>query len=440
MKPFRIASLVGLLVTAVPAWAEIAIQEVTSPGGITAWLVEDHEIPFTALEIRFQGGTSLDLPGSRGAVNLMAATLEEGAGELDAQGFARARDDLAAKFRFSAGQDTVTVSASMLTENRDQAVELLRQALIAPRFDQDAIDRVRGQVLSGLAADAKDPQALAGDRFNAIAFGTHPYGSEGDGTPESVAALTREDILEAHRNTMARDRLFVSAVGDITPAELGTLLDRLLGDLPEIGLQRPARAEWLAPGGVEVVEFPTPQSVIVFGHEGIRRDDPDFFAAYILNEILGGGRFTARLMTEIRDKRGLTYGVGTYLAPMDHGEMIVGQMATANATVGQSIDLIRAEWQKMVEAGVTEEELAATKTYLTGSYPLRFDGNGNIADILVGMQIEGLPIDYAATRNAQIEAVTLEDVKRVAARLLKPEALQFVVVGQPEGLAAANGG
>lgn len=429
---------VVFLALALPARAEIAIQNVTSPGGITAWLVEEHGIPFTALEIRFQGGTSLDLPGLRGEVNLMAALLEEGTGDLDSQGFAEARDDLAAEFRFSANRDAVSISARFLTENRDQAIELLRGAIIAPRFDQAAIDRVRGQIISGIRSDAQDPENMASAAFEALAFGIHPYGSNGDGTEESVTALTRDDIVAAHKAAMARDRLFVAAVGDITADELGVLLDRLLGDLPDTGRQLPARADWLAAGGVAVTEFATPQSVILFGHEGMRREDPDFFAAFIANEILGGRRFGARLMTELREKRGLTYGVSSFLVPMKHAAYVMGQMATGNATVGQSIDLVRAEWARLARDGVTPEELEATKTYLTGSYPLRFDGNGPIAGILVGMQMDGLPIDYVTTRNARIEAVTLDEVNRVVASLFRPDDLQFVVVGQPEGVASTN--
>lgn len=426
----------ALILFALPLRAEVEIKEVTSPGGITAWLVEEHELPFTALEIRFKGGTSVDEPGKRGAVNLMTGLIEEGAGDLDAQGFATARDDLAATFSFRANTDAVGVSARFLSENRDQAVALLRSALVEPRFDTDALERVRGQVLSGLASDAKDPNALAGRAFDAAAFGDHPYGTPGDGTVESVTALTREDIVAAHKGALARDRIYVSAVGDITAADLGALLDRLLGDLPATGAEMPGQAEYRLDGGVTVVEFPTPQAVIAFGHEGITRDDPDFFAAYILNEVLGGGRFGARLMTEVREKRGLTYGIGTYLVPMDHAELYMGRFASGNAVVGQAIDIVKAEWAKAATEGITAEELAATKTYLTGSYPLRFDGNGPIADILVGMQMEDLPIDYPVTRNAKIEAVTLEDIKRVAARVLKPEALHFVVVGQPDGIAS----
>ena len=367
----------------------------------------------------------------------MTALIEEGAGNLDAQGFAEAREALAASYSFRASDDSIAISSEFLSENREASVDLLRQALIHPRFDPDAVERVRAQVLSGLKSDEQDPETIAGHTYNALAFGDHPYGSARDGTLASVAALTRDDILAAHAATLARSGIYVGAVGDITPQELGLLLDRLVGDLPASGAALPGRADYRLPGGVTVVPFDTPQSVILFGQTGIARDDPDFFAAYILNEVLGGGRFGARLMTEVREKRGLTYGISTFLAPMDQAELMMGQVNSANEKVAAVIDVVRAEWLKIAQ-GITADELAKAKTYLTGSYPLRFDGNGPIADILVGMQMDGLPIDYIKTRNAQVEAVTLDDVARVAARLIQPDQLHFVVVGQPVGVVSTE--
>ena len=233
---------------------------------------------------------------------------------------------------------------------------------------------------------------------------------------------------------MAKDRVYIAATGDISAEELSTLIDNLLGDLPETGAPMPEDVDVETTAGVTVVPFDTPQSVALFGHKGLKRDDPDFFAAYVMNTILGGGGFEARLMNEVREKRGLTYGVYSYIVPMDHAELYLGRVASANDRIGEAIDVIKDEWAKLAENGVTEAELDQAKTYLTGAYPLRFDGNGPIADILVGMQMDGLTPDYIATRNDEIEAVTLEDVKRVAARVLKPEALRFVVVGEPEGV------
>jgi len=424
----------GLLLLALPARAAIDIQTVTSPGGITAWLVQEDDIPFTALEIRFRGGSSLDPTGKEGAVNLMTALIEEGAGDMDAQAFAAARDSLAASFRFSSDIDTIAISARFLTENRDQAIDLLHQALISPRFDPDAIERVRAQVLAGLRADQKDPSSIAAHIFDGQAFPGHPYANDGGGTLDTVPALTRDDLLSAHKAALARDRLYVAAAGDITPDALGALLDKLFADLPATGPALPDRVTPAITGGITVQDFPGPQSTLRFGHAGIKRDDPDFFAATILNEVLGGGRFSARLMTEVREKRGLTYGIGTSLVGYDRSELVLGQTAVANERVGEAVQVIRDEWAKIARDGITEEELAATKTYLTGAYPLRFDGNGPLATIMVNMQLIGLAPDYPKTRNQKVEAVTMEDVKRVAASLFKPEDLRFVIVGQPQGV------
>jgi zinc protease len=196
----------------------------------------------------------------------------------------------------------------------------------------------------------------------------------------------------------------------------------------------PGPADPAFPGGVTVVDFPTPQSVVLFGQSGVAQEDPDFFAAFILDHILGGGGFESRLMTEVREKRGLTYGIYTYLADRDHAQTWGGSVASANDRVAEAVEVIRAEWARLQAEGVTAAELENAKTYLTGAYPLRFDGNGTIANIIVGMQMRGFPIDYAATRNDKVNAVTLADVNRVAREVLDPAALSFVVVGQPEGL------
>jgi zinc protease len=432
-----VATFVAIVV-AFPVWAETQIKEVISPSGITAWLVEEHSIPFVALEIRFAGGASLDAPGKRGATNLMTGLLEEGAGDLDARGFARATEALAASFGYDVNDDYLSISARFLTENRTEAVDLLRSTIMEPQFADADIERVRAQVIANIQSNEKDPNDIASEAFSKLVFGDHPYGSTLNGTLDSVAGLTRDDLVAARAAVLARDRIYIAAVGDITAEELGDMLDTLLGALPETGAPLPGVADVHITGGITVVEFDTPQSVALFGQRGIKQDDDDFFAAYVMNQILGGGSFESRLMTEVREKRGLTYGVYSYLAPRDYAETYLGSVASANNKIAQSIEVIRTEWSKMATEGVTEQELQDAKTYLTGAYPLRFDGNGPIANIMVGMQMQGLPIDYISTRNARVDAVTLDDVNRVARDLLDPENLRFVVVGKPEGLTTTD--
>ena len=434
----RAAIAIFLAVLAVPAHA-IDIQEVTSPGGIKAWLVEDETIPFVAVQFSFKGGASLDAEGKRGAINLMTATLEEGAGSRDSVAFAQAVENLGAQYSFDVGDDSLTVGMRALTENRDEAAALLAEALTKPRFDDAAIERVRAQVQSIIRAEATDPQAIAAKEMSRQAWGDHPYATSINGTQESVAGLTRQDLVAAKNRVLARDRVVVGAAGDITPEELGLLLDAVLGGLPEQGTAPlPEPADLQLTGGVTVIDWDSPQTVVSFAGPGIAIDDPDYFAAFVANHILGGGGFSSRLMEEIREKRGLTYGVGTSLATGVYGQTWQGGMAGSNATTGQAVDLIRAEWDRMAQGGVTDRELTDAKTYLTGEYPLRFDGNGSIAGILAGMQLIGFPIDYVNTRNAKVEAVTAEDVMRVAERLLDADDLRFVLVGRPEGITATE--
>lgn len=417
-----------------PVQAASNIQKVTSPGGITAWLVQEDSIPMVALQFSFRGGTSLDPLDKLGATNLMAGLLEEGAGPLDATGFAERTDELGARFRFSAGRDSVNISASMLTSNLEESVDLLRLALVEPNFDAVAFERVRGQVNSGLRGEKTDPQAIGSKALRELTFPDHPYGLPVDGTLETVAALTPEDMRAAHAQALGKNNVFVGAVGAITPEALGSLLDELLAGLPDGIADNVPDVTPALTAGITSIEFDTPQSVISFSQPGLSRDDPDYLAAYVLNHIIGGRSSTARLNVEVREKRGLTYGISSFLLPYEHAALFMGAFSSGNETAAEAVKIVRQEWAKVAAEGVTAAELETAKRYLTGAYPLRFDGNAEIAGILAGLQVAGLPITYIGERNDLVNAVTLEEINRVAATLFQPEKLRFVVVGQPEGL------
>ncbi|MDG1745549.1 MAG: pitrilysin family protein [Planktomarina sp.] len=424
----------GALLWAGTVQADVAVKSITSPGGLSAWVLEEPAIPFTTLNLMFSGGAALDPPDKRGAAFLMTGLLEEGAGDLDSQAFAAEIEALSASFSFDVSDDTLSVSVRFLTENRTETLALLKAALTQPRFDPDAIERVRQQVLSILATKAQDPTDTAQRVWTEQAFGDHAYGTSYQGTESSITALNSADLLAAHQNLLVRDTLSISAVGDITAEDLGPILDDLLGDLPAGSALETAPLQLDIPTGLTVVDMPTPQSVAIFGHAGIDRNHPDFFAAFILNTILGGQGIESRLTAEVREKRGLTYGISTVLISKDQANVMLGQVASANDRINAAIEVIRDEWRKLARDGVTAEELQAAQTYLTGAYPFRFDGNSQISRILVGMQRIGLGLDYINTRNAKINAVTLSEINQVAAQLLKPEALNFVVAGQPTGL------
>lgn len=411
------------------------VQRVISPGGIEAWLVEEHNIPILSLRASWRGGAAFDKAGREGTANMVSATIDEGAGDYDSQAFQTRLEDLSVRLSFGAGMDTFRGTLKTLTENTDEAFELLRLAITVPRFDDEPVERIRGQLMVHMSRQAEDPDYLVGRAWYEAAFPGHPYSRPLDGTQETLAAITTGDLRDFVAAQLARDRLFIGVVGDITPERLSALLDSTFGGLPARGAPvETANTVPGAPGKVIIIDRDIPQSIALFGGAGPPRRDPDYYAAYVMNHILGSGGFTSRLTEEVRNKRGLAYGVYTYLAPMDYSAIHIGRVATQNSAVAESLDIIRAELARMRDHGVTPKELADAKTYLTGSFPLRLDSNGKIASLLVGIQLEHLGIDYIDRRNSYMEAVTLDDVNRMARRLLKPDALQIVVIGKPEGL------
>lgn len=409
------------------------IERVVSPGGIEAWLVEDHLNPIISLHLAFRGGSALDPEGKEGLANMVSTLLDEGAGDLDSKAFQQTLEDKSITLRFSAARDSFGARVQVLTEYRDLAFDLLRQAMTEPRFDAEPVSRLRAQLLANLRHESEDADAIAGKTLMKTLYPDHPYGRPTGGTLESVAAIQVADMRAFVKERLARDTLSIGVVGDITAKELAPLLDKTFGTLP--AKAAPWKVAEVAPkvsGRTIVIEKPLKQSNILFADRGLMRKDPDFYTAYVMNHILGGGGFTSRLYTEVREKRGLAYSVYTYLHPMDRSAIYAGGAGTANARVAETLKVVRDEWAKLAKDGVTEAELTASKQYLTGSFPLRFTATERIAAMLVGMQTEGLGIDYLDKRNSYIEAVTLDDIRRVARKLLHPDDLTIVVVGEPK--------
>lgn len=435
MASFRaFAAVCVLLVSSVAAQA-FGIQEVKSPGGITAWLVAEKAVPLIALNFSFRDGSINDPPGKDGVSEFLTGMMDEGSGDMLSREFQAKRDELAFRMSFSAGKDFFEGSFQSLSRNREQSFELLRQAITAPRFDTEPMERVRQQFLLGVRDKQQDPQSIVFRNWMQEILPGDPYSREDEGTEASIAAITPEDLRTAHQRIFNRSTLQVAVVGDIEPAELGPLLDRIFGGLPAAPEQpalSPARP--VAGPKIKVHEREMPQSIIAFGHEGITRDDPDFIAAYLMSEILGGGGFSARLTEEIREKRGLTYGVGLGLNPMSRIGLYSGYLQTSNENAGEALKLVREVMRKFAAEGPTQQELDEAKTYLTGSYALRFSSNAAIASQLLGLQQQNLGIGYVERRNSLVEAVTLEQVKAQAKRLLHPDRLVVSVVGKPVGL------
>lgn len=411
------------------------IQRVVSHGGIEAWLVEEHSIPLIALSASFHGGSRMDPAGKEGVSSMLASLLDEGAGDLDAQAFQERLEGKAIGLRFGSDIDSFSASLSTLSQNRDEAFAMLALALTKPRLDAEPVERVRGQYISARLRLVEDPESYAQELWIEKALPGTVYGRPGDGTEASLKAITVQDLRSYAAANLTRDRLKISVVGDIDAKTLGALLDKTFGALPKKGVAVKIKDITPSGAGETIVERrDIPQSVVVFGGPGLKRDDPDFYAATVLDSIVGGSGFASRLTEEVREKRGLAYGVYTYLMPLDYAGLTGGGVATQNAAVKESIDIIKSELARVVKDGVTAQELQDTKTYLTGSYALRFDTNAKIARILTAVQLENLGIDYIKTRNKLIDAVTLADIKRVAPRVYSPGKMLFVVVGDPAGM------
>jgi len=434
------APVFAVLVAFVPVSAKaIEIERVISEGGIEAWLVEDHSLPIISFQFLFSGGAATDPRSRAGLANMVSGLLDEGAGELDSQSFQRRLSDESISLSFSASRDNFAGSLKTLTRNRDEAFDLLRIALTEPRFDPDSVTRIRAQILAGIASRTNDPDRIAQQTFWEAIFPGHPYAQPLEGTAESVAAITEDDLRTFVTRRLARNELIVGVVGDMTADELKILLDKTFGALPERSEAFTIpKVEPAAGGEVIVVQAENPQSRILFGQKGLYRDDPDYYAALVLNHILGGGSFTSRLYDEIREKRGLAYSVYSYLLPLDSAALWLGGAGTENAAVSVSVELVKNQWANLRAFGVSQDELDKAKANLVGSFGLRFDSSSAIAGMLVAVQRRDLGIEFINERNDLIARVTLDDVNRVAARLLDPEALTVVVVGNPANITATR--
>lgn len=424
----------GLALVASRAEA-VEIKEVTTPLGIKAWLVEDRSTPVVALSFSFASGSSSDPENAQGLTSLTASLLTDGAGKLDAQAFKQRQEDASVGLGFGASLENVSGSLRLLSAHRDEAFELLRLAVSEPRFDPDRIEQRRSQIIVGLSQADQRPASVAQRTMMAAVFAGHPYAANSSGVRENLPTVTRQQIKDRAASVLTRNGLIVTAVGDIDAAELARQLDRAFGGLPA-GAPRPELPIWTPPTKPQSVSVdrPVPQSSVLIALPAIPRDDPDWHAAVVLAHILGGGQ-QSRLFTEVREKRGLAYSVSSSLRTQRNASLLVVATGSASERVGDSLRVIKAELVRIRE-GVTDSELAEAKTYLSGSLALSLDSSSSVANLLHGLQIDRQPRDYLDRRAALIGAVKAEDVRRVAGRILREEAMTTVVVGRPAGVTA----
>lgn len=415
-------ALFFLLLPALAARAEMNIQEVTSSKGVTAWLVEDYSVPVVAVRLVFGGGSSQDPSGKEGLANLMTGLFDEGAGDLDSEAFQKRLDDAGAEMSFDETRDGIYGSMRMLADHKEEAFDLLRLAVNAPRFDQAPIDRIRAQILSGIIAGENDPDTIAQKKWSRAIYDTHPYARPDQGTKASLAGITAADLTAFHRAMFGRDGLHVAVVGAIDAETLKKKLDLVFGELPEKQQLTPVPDVDPRLGQRVQVNYDLPQTSLQFAYPGVKRKAPDFFAAVLMNEILGGGTFTSRLFKEVRETRGLAYGVSSSLVNRDHSNLLLISTATRSDRAAETLAIVRDTVKRLAEEGPTQAELDATKKYMIGAYAINnLDSSSSIAATLVELQVDKLGIDYMQRRAGLINAVTLDDVKAAAAKLLSVE-------------------
>lgn len=408
----------------------VEIKEITSPGGIKALLVEDYTVPLIAVSYQFRGGSTQDLPGKEGTAQLLTNTLDEGAGDILSQDFLRKLEDNGMSYSFRTGLDSFSGGIKVLRSDRAESFELLRLMLNEPRFDVDPVERMKASRLRGLRAAETNPQSIASKASREMLFAGHPYSRPTRGTIDTMQNLQPDDLRDYVERVFARDNLIVGIVGAISDAEAGAMLDKIFGELPEKAQLVDVPELEIETGEIKHIDFDTPQTNIRVVLPGIKRDNEDFFAAYLVNYVLGGGSFSSRLYEEVREKRGLAYGVYSYLGTYDRTGIIGAGSATRTDRAQQTLDIILAEIERMATEGPTAEELDKAKKYIKGSYAIaNLDTSSKIASVLVAIQDSQLGLDYIDRREKYIEAVTLADAKRIAAELFsgKPS---IITVGQ----------
>ncbi len=405
------------------------IQEIRSRSGLVAWLVEDYSVPVIAMASSFKGGSTQDPLDKQGLSNFLSSLFDEGAGPYDSKAFQRKIEDAGIQYRFSDGLESFSVSMQTLRDNRDEAAELMRLSLHELRFDPDAVRRMRDQVNARLLRQISDPQQQAARQMRSTLYGNHPYSWASTGTTESLAKVKDEDLPAHLKRTFARDNLTIAIVGAVSAQEAGEMVDTIFAGLPEKADLRPIPEIKPKFGGEVRVGGSPEQTTITLAYPGLNREDPDYFAYYLMHQILGGGTFSSRLYQSVREERGLAYSVGTSLVGYDRAGILAVTASTRPDREVETLSVIREQIARYIKDGPTDPELEQAKKYVIGSYAINnLDSSGGIANTLLSIQVQGLGRDYLTTREKSINDVTVDDIKRLANRLLTVDPL-LVVVG-----------
>ena len=398
----------------------------------TALLFSDHSVPIIAIDFAFPMGSAFDPAGKHGLANLTSAMLTEGVDGYDALSYKKELESHAVQLSFSANRDFLTGRVQFLSNQTNDAVRLTRLSLLSPMINPDDLKRIKRQQNSYFDYKEQTPKLLAQDLWWQTAFSGHPYSHPVDGTRESIAGINVKDIKSFLQSCISLNNLTVGIAGDANEKQAQLILNDLFNGLQPVGNCPAMQPFGKIVGQTVHLTKNLPQSVAYFGHSSIKRSDPDFYSMMVVDYILGSGSFSSRLMDEVREKRGLTYGIGTNLSDTLTGPLILGQVASAADKIEQALSLTKTIWQDVAKNGITQQELNDAKTYLNGSFPLQQDNTKSLSALMLYMQQQNLPIDYLDKRAELINTVTLNQANSMAKRILHADNLVIAVVGSDE--------
>ena len=406
------------------------VKELQTKKGIKFWFVEDKSIPIISLSFTFSGGAFFDKPGKEGTSSLLASLLDEGAGNLDSVKFQNRMDEIGMKLSFSSSRDSLSGSFQIISDNKEEGFKLLGSAISKPRLDKNDIEKIRNQIISSLKLKDAEISSLASKKFHEKFFFSHSFGRNIEGTVDSLTQITKKDLENYLQNFVSISNLVIGVSGNIKDQEISKLIDETFGNLnSNIDFKLDIPSKYNFPKGMQIEKKDFPQTAVLFGHKGLKRNHKDFFSARIINYVLGGGGFQSRMYKNVREKKGLVYSIYSYLVPYKNNDIILGGFQSRNKSVYEAISLVKEEWDKINKFGITKKEFEEAKTYYKGSFTRNFTSTSSISSLLKTVQVYNLDLDYFKNRNKIIDSLNLKEVNKVAKTLFKKNDLYFTIVG-----------
>ena len=410
----------------------IQFESLETKNGIKFWLIEDKALPLVSISFSFKGGSILDPVGKSGVTNLMTSLLDEGTQNFTASEYRLFKRENGIKISFSTSKERIEGTFQVVKPRLQEGFYLLHESINKAKFPINEIKKVKSQVEASIKIDNSNISTIASNKFNKFFFKDKLIGRNTKGSLETLGNISRDDIQSIYRSSFIKNRLVIGISGDIEPNLAKKYVDYVFGDLPSKKFINPISMLEDLNKGMKIIEMKTPQTTVVFGQKGLGRKDKEYFAARVINYVLGGGGFQSRLYKEIREANGLVYSIYSYLLPYEYAGVIVGGFQTRNQNVGKTIEKVKTEWNRIKTEGITKIELQNAKTYYKGSFSRNFTSTLSIASLLMIVQYYDLGEDYFDKRDLIIDNLKLNELNDLAKNLFDSENLFFMIVGEPK--------